>query len=196
MHCGKTIIAFIVLVFVSGCASKFSCMETVEGVTCKNLQGVYDDRVLGNGNTATSVYADKVIGRKSDKEKKEAARQPASDAERVVRGLASDESRPIYVPPAVLRIWTAPWEDSDGDLHKPGYIYCEMSQKRGHWLFGEPVASHTGSSVSAPRYPTIREPNIPNSSAAQKGKSGTADKKAAAVFAPNKAKSNESKLGQ
>jgi conjugal transfer pilus assembly protein TraV len=55
----------------------------------------------------------------------------------LIRGLHTDESLPLRVPPKVIRIWIAPWEDGDGDLHQPEYIYSEISDKRGRWLFGE-----------------------------------------------------------
>ena len=31
----------------------------------------------------------------------------------------------LRVPARVMRIWIAPWEDSRGDLHAPGYLYTE-----------------------------------------------------------------------
>jgi hypothetical protein len=29
-----------------------------------------------------------------------------------------------------MRIWIAPWEDSRGDLHAPGYLYTEIEPRR------------------------------------------------------------------
>ena len=29
-----------------------------------------------------------------------------------------------------MRIWIAPWEDSRGDLHAPGYLYTEIDPRR------------------------------------------------------------------
>jgi hypothetical protein len=34
-----------------------------------------------------------------------------------------------------MRIWIAPWEDSRGDLHAPGYLYTEIDPRR--WTLGE-----------------------------------------------------------
>jgi hypothetical protein len=36
-----------------------------------------------------------------------------------------------------MRIWIAPWEDSRGDLHAPGYLYTEIDPRR--WTLGGPV---------------------------------------------------------
>ena len=35
------------------------------------------------------------------------------------------------LPAKVMRIWIAPWEDSRGDLHAPGYLYTEIEPRRG-----------------------------------------------------------------
>jgi len=55
----------------------------------------------------------------------------------LVKGTAYEAKIPVRVPPKVIRIWIAPWEDADGDLHQPGYIFSEINDKRGRWAFGE-----------------------------------------------------------
>jgi len=37
---------------------------------------------------------------------------------------------PRRAPARVMRIWIAPWEDSRGDLHAPGYLYTEIEPRR------------------------------------------------------------------
>jgi conjugal transfer pilus assembly protein TraV len=39
---------------------------------------------------------------------------------------------PIRLPPLVLRVWVAPWEDTDGDLHDESYFYAVIN--RGSWM--------------------------------------------------------------
>jgi conjugal transfer pilus assembly protein TraV len=39
---------------------------------------------------------------------------------------------PIRSAPRVLRVWFAPWEDSDGDLHDQSYVYLPVDS--GRWL--------------------------------------------------------------
>lgn len=51
--------------------------------------------------------------------------EPASPG--VVRALGAIRSEPT-----VVRIWTAPWEDGDGDLHDQGYMYLQIDA--GRWL--------------------------------------------------------------
>lgn len=153
MRC-RIILLGLLLINIAGCAAEFSCKETIDGVRCKNLRAVYDEKVL----TATEVYNKKVIAPTEEAEKQNS---PETEKERIVRSLNNDGSRPIRIPPVVLRIWTAPWEDSDGDLHKPGYIYCEINQKRGRWLFGE-------SSIGGSTVPVLTSVNNGNSSEGQK----------------------------
>jgi conjugal transfer pilus assembly protein TraV len=44
---------------------------------------------------------------------------------------------PLCVPAQVMRVWIAPWEDSRGDLHAPGYLYTEIEPRR--WTLGAPA---------------------------------------------------------
>jgi conjugal transfer pilus assembly protein TraV len=44
---------------------------------------------------------------------------------------------PLRVPAQVMRVWIAPWEDSRGDLHAPGYLYTEIEPRR--WTLGAPA---------------------------------------------------------
>ncbi len=47
---------------------------------------------------------------------------------------------PIRTPAQVMRVWIAPWEDSRGDLHAPGYLYSEIEPRR--WTLGAPPAGN------------------------------------------------------
>ena len=44
---------------------------------------------------------------------------------------------PYREPAKVLRIYVPAWEDADGDLHMPGYIYSEVEARR--WTVGDKV---------------------------------------------------------
>lgn len=46
-----------------------------------------------------------------------------------------DDPTPIRTPAQVMRIWIAPWEDSDGDLMVSGYVYTELEPRR--WMIGK-----------------------------------------------------------
>jgi len=43
---------------------------------------------------------------------------------------------PVRLPAMIMRVWIAPWEDSTGNLHAPGYVYTEIEPRR--WSIGMP----------------------------------------------------------
>jgi conjugal transfer pilus assembly protein TraV len=46
-----------------------------------------------------------------------------------------DDPTPIRTPAQVMRIWIAPWEDSDGDLMVSNYVFTELEPRR--WMIGK-----------------------------------------------------------
>jgi hypothetical protein len=61
----------------------------------------------------------------------------AADALKGTRVVATDaglssaiDPLALRMPAQVMRIWIAPWEDSRGDLHAPGYLYTEIEPRR------------------------------------------------------------------
>ena len=69
------------------------------------------------------------------------AQSPAIAGTRVVSAGAAlprpEDPAALRVPARVMRIWIAPWEDSRGDLHAPGYLYTEIEPRR--WALGAPA---------------------------------------------------------
>ena len=49
----------------------------------------------------------------------------------------AEDPMALRIPARVMRIWIAPWEDSRGDLHAPGYVYTEIESRR--WTLGAPA---------------------------------------------------------
>lgn len=136
------VISSLFAVYLGGCSPKFSCKEKIDGVTCNSITSTYNKEV--NGELT-----------KKGKKKKNGARAVAledKDAD-IVKAIQLHDGKPLRVPPKIVRIWICPWEDSDGDLHQPEYIFSEISDKKGRWLFGE-----KGSSVATQIIaPTQRE---------------------------------------
>lgn len=166
----KLIILFIAISLTAGCASKFSCRETMDGIRCKNVSGVYDDTVLGNRTGASGEY---------DYVSVKEGKGGLTYSEAVVRGLQRDDSRPVRIPPIVLRIWMAPYEDTDGDLHNSFYIYTEINNKRGRWLYGEKALDAKVNTSS------LRQPRIYEQQKNQEPNEKAATSKKATVNAPN-----------
>ncbi|MBI4596496.1 MAG: TraV family lipoprotein [Candidatus Tectomicrobia bacterium] len=51
----------------------------------------------------------------------------------------------MRIPPKVVAVWIAPWEDTDGDLHEQEFIFMEITPKEGRWVLGEKVVDTRGS---------------------------------------------------
>ena len=124
----------LVAVALSGCASSLSGLDATEtyackapkGVTCMSVSGVYANSTHGSVRPAQPAPgsspsdAPGIYGASSV-----AVAQPAAP------GSASGA---IRSSPRLLRVWIAPWQDSDGDLHEEGYVH--MVVDTGRWLIG------------------------------------------------------------
>ena len=95
---------------------------------------------LSVAGCATTRTVDPPAAARSDRNA-EAQEAPALAGTRVV---ATGPVRPspegavaLRLPAQVMRVWIAPWEDSRGDLHAPGYLYTEIEPRR--WSLGAPV---------------------------------------------------------
>jgi conjugal transfer pilus assembly protein TraV len=91
------------------------------------MRGV-DDTTITNKNDTETEGKQKLVPRPS------ATLDPGVE---IVKNMDYRGKLPVRVAPKVIRIWIAPWEDSDGDLNQPGYVFSEINDKRGRWLFGE-----------------------------------------------------------
>jgi len=128
---------FIVLVLLlSGCAigsSDYGCKGVPEGATCLSATDVYQ----------ATEYTDHVG---PDMSGDSPTYLPPTDplqhqAASALRQLDLSEPIPIRTPEKVMRIWVAPWEDLQGNLHMPNYIYAEIEQRR--WVVGEKTPNPT-----------------------------------------------------
>ncbi|MFN3958024.1 MAG: type IV conjugative transfer system lipoprotein TraV [Tepidimonas ignava] len=144
-------------VLLSGCAStmsgldgeaKFAC-KAPEGVSCASLSGVYANAV-----------ADNLPGLRKDKPAPTVAQQTPSP----IQGRAPSSGEPIRTAPKVLRLWIAPWEDADGDLHDQSYVYVVANP--GRW-----VIEHNQRRIIDRYRPTFIQPQAPQSKEAPKPQS-------------------------
>jgi conjugal transfer pilus assembly protein TraV len=115
-------------VFLSvGCATQYGCKGMPDDLQCLSTTEAYQvtDKALPEPSKPETP--------KSEAVKAEAivpfprhARQPVPKI---------DDPTPIRTPAQVMRIWIAPWEDSDGDLMVSGYVYTELEPRR--WMIGK-----------------------------------------------------------
>ena len=118
--------AVIFAIGLSGCAgsltglegeSKFAC-KAPDGVTCSSLSGIYANAVANNLPALR-------------KERNGDQPSPTQLKEGTITGQVATAGDPLRVQPKVLRVWIAPWEDTDGDLHDQSYLYVVANP--GRW---------------------------------------------------------------
>lgn len=119
--------------------SNFSCPGGVDGVHCKSTREIYQ----ATQSTDTVKPDNPGIG--SDKTPK----QVVSLQSNPVPVPTIEQPIPIRTQAKVMRIWVAPWEDNDSDLHADGFIYTEIEERKwnlgGRFKSPNPVISPLGS---------------------------------------------------
>ena len=136
------------LATVSGCMSLMSGLGGSESLSCKAPEGVVCTSVSGVYANAATIAA-------------KAAPQaiPASPAIPDIAALysanavalskdkpATPSGSAVRSNPRVLRLWIAPWEDGDGDLHEESTVHVLVDN--GRWLI-DPVRAASRSRLDA-----------------------------------------------
>ena len=120
----QTVLIPLLACLLGGCASTLSGLDggssfackAPDGVTCASLSGVY-----------ASAVANDLPGTRSSKPPHTAKAELPTP----ITGQAPTSGIPIRSPVNVLRVWIAPWEDADGDLHDQSYLY--LVSNTGRW---------------------------------------------------------------
>ena len=166
IRASASVMAALVL---TGCASSMSgvggtdryACKAPEGALCTSVSGVYANSVHGMLQTTKGPIAIPNLAKES------------YGAASIAPGSAVLSAAPgssIRSNPRVLRVWIAPWEDSDGDLHEESFIHVLVDT--GRWLIehvgpagrsrvdgvAPPVAPVTEG--SAPKGPTELPPTV------------------------------------
>ena len=133
---------------LSGCASTLSGVGGADGYACKAPEGALCTSVSG-------VYANTAQGMPKPAKSPEHQSQTASPVIYGATSIAPDRSAavsggPIRSNPRVLRLWIAPWEDADGDLHEAALVHVVVDT--GRWLIEHvrPAARSRIDGVTAP----------------------------------------------
>ena len=118
---------------LSGCGSTLSGLDAKdsygclapEGVSCMSVSGTYaNSNPSGRLSRGPSAPAKASLGTPAIYGASSVVLAPAASP-----GAASST---IRSNPRLLRVWIAPWEDSDGDLHEEGYVHMVIDT--GRWL--------------------------------------------------------------
>ena len=130
------LVPLAVALMLSGCASsmsgiggndKYAC-KAPEGALCTSVSGVY----------ANSRQASPVAGKTSRSLTPPTAAVTygatsiAPSTSQQFRGHPGSGQPALRSAPRVLRVWIAPWEDSDGDLHEASMVHVVVDT--GRWL--------------------------------------------------------------
>ena len=111
---------------LSGYDSKdsFSC-KAPDGVLCASMTGIYanaqQNNLPGQNVHKTAATPDGAGPVTASAVRADLAMTPAIST-----------GTPIRSAPRILRMWFAPWEDSDGDLHDQSFVYLNVDS--GKWL--------------------------------------------------------------
>ena len=139
----STLLGLVILTVAPGCSwlgigqSSYSCPGGVDGVRCLSARQVYQA-------TEASDYV-KPANAPGEEDKSALAASSSNVIPQQTHQIAVpsiEQPVPIRTQAKVMRIWMAPWEDDDGDLHADGYLYTEIESRR--WNLGERFKSPGG----------------------------------------------------
>ena len=143
---------------LGGCASTMSGLGGEGSYACKAPVGSQCTSVSG-------VYANSIHGQPPASALPKPAKEPTSTAVAATVASASTAAPGLGAPPSalrsqprVLRLWIAPWEDADGDLHEEALVHMVVDP--GRWLIEHvrPVSRNRVDGVAPPIAPVIQDP--------------------------------------
>lgn len=115
-------------VALSGCTSMsgfdaksdFGC-KAPDGILCESMSGIY-----------ANAQAKNLPGQRVNARGESSAELSQAKVGNSAMTKPIHSGTPIRSAPRMLRIWFAPWEDTDGDLHDQSYVYLPVNS--GRWL--------------------------------------------------------------
>jgi conjugal transfer pilus assembly protein TraV len=134
---GRLLVTGLAAASLAGCSASgldaktsFAC-KAPDGVTCLSVSGVYDasrrQGLPGQRPAASPPVPPAVAAAPAPR-----TAPPVNEAIRpAARPAPSSSGMPLRTAPRVLRIWIAPYEDSDGDLRDQSHLYVAID--RGGW---------------------------------------------------------------
>lgn len=117
-----------VAVTLSGCTSMsgfdaksdFAC-KAPDGILCESMSGIY-----------ANAQAKNLPGQRANGHGEALVELSQAKAGSGVMTKPIYSGTPIRSAARLLRVWFAPWEDTDGDLHDQSYVYLPVDS--GRWL--------------------------------------------------------------
>lgn len=140
-----TLATLATLATLSGCVSSISGLGGSERLSCKAPEGVVCTSVSGVYANAASIPSRAAVS---------APAPPALYSSNAVSLSQDNPATPsttvVRASPRVLRLWIAPWEDGDGDLHEASTVHVLVDH--GRWLIDHvrPASRHRIDAVAPP----------------------------------------------
>lgn len=141
----KFVVSAALLLTLTGCTKmmtigspEYACKGMPEGVSCMSAKDVF--AATEGDEYKTQLKAEQEAAAKKGKKAKNLEGEPET---RVLYAEGSDNAPipmrarnplPIRTQAVVMRIAIDPWEDENGDLYVPGFIYTEIEPRR--WEIG------------------------------------------------------------
>ena len=135
----------LLLLACAGGTSRYGC-PVEEGQSCKSVSRVYAEAGRGVGERS---FPKSLLNKKSTDEGRRFLKGVAFRMGKNTRGreeekkvAKTEEAMPVYVPPPVIRLFIAPWQDARGVFHSGKYVYVVSGE--GRWMIGEKAATLGG----------------------------------------------------
>ena len=162
----------VTTIVLSGCASSLSGVGGTQSYACKAPTGAQCTSVSGvyaNANPFITRSLQEALPPKSFLNKTRQAMHnsptpapvtPAPDASAVA---TAPTPAALRSPARVMRLWIAPWEDADGDLHAASFVHVVVDT--GRWLIDRvrPAARPKLDIATPPLSPLLSPPLSPPS---------------------------------
>jgi conjugal transfer pilus assembly protein TraV len=120
----RHLIPCLLLPTLVGCAGSLSGLDGGKKLSCPVSEGV-------TCKPMSKVYEESTQPAKTDADEQTAEITPPPRGPVHVPPGAENGPVPLRTRPSVMRIWIAPWEDADGDLHEGAWIAMRLDD--GRW---------------------------------------------------------------
>ena len=113
-------------------SSKYACAAP-EGVACDSVSGTYTNALHNNLPSQQASVSRSEPQEGMPEPIASPVRQPVPGTPRSIAdgGVEGAPALALRSQARVLRLWTKPWEDADGDLWDQGYVYVQVDA--GRW---------------------------------------------------------------
>lgn len=127
----------MVVASLAGCGSTMSGLDAKTDFACKAPEGVRCQSMAGVHANAMAAalpgqQTSQLPGQQAGPVGVSSVPSTALSAGTGLLTMPIQSGTPLRSAPQILRVWFAPWEDSDGNLHDQSYVYLPVDS--GRWV--------------------------------------------------------------